>query len=78
MAGYKIQLRDEYGNPQYPLTTLSLVVDAKGETAEQLLTRVGSAMTRLSESFTNLNGGKEVAGSIDNKLYLAIKTGQLE
>lgn len=75
---YNIQYKDKDGNPLYPVTLLSLVTDASGESAEQKLIKVDSALTKATRMIDTLNGGKAVAGSIDNKLYLAIKTGQLE
>lgn len=78
MAGYKIQYKDKNGNPLYPATLLSLVTDASGESAEQKLIKVESEVAKATRMIDTLNGGKAVAGSIDNKLYLAIKTGQLE
>ena len=37
MSDYKIQLKDEEGNKQYPVTTTALVVDPQGKTVEQRL-----------------------------------------
>lgn len=85
MTDYKIQLKDEYGNRQYPVTSTTLVVAPDGKTAEQrlfeladqdriLLTKVEDANTQLA----TLTADADTEGSVDNKIRRAVSWGRID
>lgn len=51
--GYTIQLEDEYGEKQYPVTVIDAVVDENGVPLSELLEKVVDVDTELSEDSEN-------------------------
>ena len=42
MADYRVQLKDEQGNRQFPVTTTQCVVDETGKSLDDILSTIGS------------------------------------
>ena len=63
MADYKIQLEDERGNRQYPVSTTDVVVDADGVSVATLLSRKQDRLVS-GQNIKTING-KSILGSGD-------------
>ena len=63
MASYKIQLKDENGNRQYPVSTTNIVVDADGVSVADLLDRKQNVLAS-GVNIKTING-KSILGSGD-------------
>ena len=57
MADYRIQLKDEHGNRQFPVTITQCVVDSEGRSLEEILANLGniSIDPELLEGFIPLS-----------------------
>lgn len=42
MADYRVQLKDNEGNRQFPITTIQSVVDNEGKNLEEILANIGT------------------------------------
>lgn len=42
MADYRVQLKDNEGNRQFPITTIQSVVDNDGKNLEEILANIGT------------------------------------
>lgn len=42
MADYRVQLKDNEGNRQFPITTIQSVVDTDGKNLEEILANIGT------------------------------------
>ena len=68
----KIQLKDEDGTLQYPVTLTALVVDAEGRTAEQRLQALAGG---ISQSAADQRYAKKVVEEFDQPLTFVIADG---
>lgn len=54
MADYKVQLKDELGNRQFPVTTTQCVVNTEGKTIDEILNSVDAGgFIPLSRDFSD-------------------------
>lgn len=61
MAGYKVQLKDEDGNYQYPVTSTDIVVNAEGINVEDLLGRKQDKLIS-GQNIKTINGQSILGG----------------
>ena len=89
MASYKIQLKDENGNRQYPVSTTNIVVDANGVSVADLLDRKQPTLvsgvniktingkTLLGEGDLVIEGGSgDGSASVETRVLYAYPNGE--
>lgn len=72
MADYRVQLKDNEGNRQFPITTIQSVVDNDGTNLDEILANLGGGSdivvdTEISSTSTNPVQNKVVYSELQNK-----------